>query len=187
MVQDRNKSHGPGGGGQRGAPEEHEIAVAINALKRSFETANNAQQEQHENQSKWTRRTAAAAIIYTFLTSVLLGTSGYTAYEATIASGAATKQAVIADDAEHRQLRAYISLDGANITKFDDAAPTEGRLVFKNYGSTPAYKVRAIFGAIEEDSFPKSRPFAEIKYPTVVEACSDQGPSSRFCLSRRVS
>jgi hypothetical protein len=69
-------------------------------------------------------------------------------------ANAARDQANIADDTEKRQLRAYISVEGAAIAKFGDTInKPEAHVILKNSGRTPDYKV-AGWSAIKEAEFP---------------------------------
>jgi hypothetical protein len=47
------------------------------------------------------------------------------------------------EDTAKRQLRAYISVSRASISRFDDANGVEVEMVFKNFGVTPAYGLSA--------------------------------------------
>lgn len=141
MAQDNNRSRGSGGGSHSDARNYLKIATAIEALKGSLDSANAQQRQSSSDGFPWVRRTGMAAIAYTVLTAALLAASGFTAYEATIASSAATRQATIADDAEKRQLRAYVGLIPGSIENFGDQAKQHFVFTRKNYGQTPAYDV----------------------------------------------
>jgi hypothetical protein len=146
MAQNKNQHSDPGQRGRRDARDEHKIATAIQTLKGSFESANTQQAEHNDKSFPWVRRTGKAAVVYTVLTFLLLAASGYTAYEATIASGAATRQAAVAEDTEKRQLRAYIGLipppDNQIINNFTPPTKPTVHLTPKNFGLTPAYEAR---------------------------------------------
>jgi hypothetical protein len=47
------------------------------------------------------------------------------------------------DDTANRQLRAYVSVDGATVSHFGDTVvPPEAHVILKNSGQTPAYEIR---------------------------------------------
>jgi hypothetical protein len=65
------------------------------------------------------------------------------------------------DDTAKRQLRAYISVDGATVSRFGDTVvPPEAHVIFKNSGQTPAYEVRGWI-AIKMAEFPFNGTFEE--------------------------
>jgi hypothetical protein len=47
-----------------------------------------------------------------------------------------------AEETAERQLRAYVSVSSAEVRKFGTAQPLEARVVVRNSGQTPAYKLR---------------------------------------------
>lgn len=152
----------------RSSSEQHQIAVAIDSLKRSYDASDSNRQKNDRQSLKWTRRTAKAAIAYTIMTALLLAAGVYSAIqawralnaanqsaeaardsvsiansavaEARRAADAATKQAAIAEDTEKRQLRAYVIFTNAvaDLPK-ENTIPTV-HSVFDNIGQTPAYR-----------------------------------------------
>lgn len=56
-------------------------------------------------------------------------------------ANAATKQAMVADDTEKRQLRSYVMIESSTIGIDSNGKPTD-HLVVKNYGLTPTYSFR---------------------------------------------
>src|ERR1700730_14298144 len=94
--------------------EDQKIAVAINSFKRSYKTAQRQRGEHDGKSLKWTRRTAVAAITYTFLTTLIVVAAGYTVY--------------VSSDTAHRQLRAYVGpvVDSFRLTRDSMVCPDAG-------------------------------------------------------------
>jgi hypothetical protein len=139
MTEQPPQENRSGDSGDSRSSEKEEIALAINALKREYESAQ-TQREEHDRQSlKWTRRTAKAAVAYTVLTALLLSAGIYSGIQAMLAIGVANRQAAISEDAAKRQLRAYVFVDQIWITGVDSITGTETFVRIKNSGLTPAY------------------------------------------------
>jgi hypothetical protein len=82
-----------------------------------------------------------------------------------------------ADDTAQRQLRAYISIIIAEATFFEDR-PFTVRIVFKNSGKTPAYRVR-------QRTVPFIGPFPLATFPKVVVGKlfgNDMGPDGAITI-----
>jgi hypothetical protein len=67
----------------------------------------------------------------------------------------------VASDTERRQLRAYMVVDSASITRLEEGKTIEAEVIMKNTGQTPAYKVSG-YTAIMYDRFPLGRPFPTV-------------------------
>jgi hypothetical protein len=72
--------------------------------------------------------------------------------------GVVKRQADLMEDTAKRQLRAYISMETANLGFPQKNRPTAS-VTFKNFGQTPAYEVQSWI-SIKIDSYPASIPFA---------------------------
>jgi hypothetical protein len=141
MAQNQHRRGGAGGSGQGGLTKEHEIAVAVDALKSSFDAYKHTQDENGKSSFRWTRRTTWAAIVYTSLTAALLVASGYVAIKTRDAVDAATRQANIIDGSSKRQLRAYIGVVPGDVVNFGDRENQTFNYALRNFGTTPAYNV----------------------------------------------
>ncbi len=153
MADNPNHQDRSGGDSNSSSAEDHKITVAIDSFKRSYEAAQR-QRGEHEGRSlKWTRRTAVAAITYTFFTGLIIIASGYSVYEAqravevaSRAADAATKQAAIAENTEKRQLRACVFVAATTMHDFVATKKPFVKVRIRNFGQTPAYEVTVDLG-----------------------------------------
>jgi hypothetical protein len=74
-----------------------------------------------------------------------------------------------------RQLRAYVTVDGAAISKFGGKEPPEFQVILKNTGQTPAYEIKGFTGVFMGD-FPYRQTFPTVggvqSFPSVLGAGS---------------
>jgi hypothetical protein len=150
-MTDQQRRQGKGGGGEPSSSENKNVAFAINSLHRTYQAASDKATEREARQFKWSRRTAAAAIIYTVITAAILAAGIWSAIQATNAVGEATQavgeakrsadaaqaQVATARDTEQRQLMAYVGVAQHGIENF--GKPNQViKVSRKNYGVTPA-------------------------------------------------
>jgi hypothetical protein len=179
-----------------GSAEQHQVAVAIDALKRSYEADQQHRSEQDRKSLKYARRTSWTAIVYTILTAILLGAGIYSALQAwravdaanrsaqaaadsigaaNRAAKAATRQAEIAEDTEHRQLRAYLYAGFSALTNLIGDKPPEVTVHVRHGGETPAYRVM-VTSHMARLAYPFSGDITKVPTPTAV------GRNMAFCF-----
>jgi hypothetical protein len=93
------------------------------------------------------------------------------------------------NDMAKRQLRSYISVEGAAILQFGDTSiAPEAHVIFKNSGQTPAYKVRGWI-AIKMTEFPFSGTFEDVgsQLPFASVIGSGGSPSGIIATKRSLS
>jgi len=145
--------------------EQQQIAIAIDALKRSYDTSENNRQKHDRESLKWTRRTAKAAIAYTVVTALLLAAGIYSTIQAwravdaanrsaeaakdsvtaaNRAADAAAAQTRIAEDTEKHQLRAYAYAKPPpqGVQNVVAGGKVLAVIAVRNSGQTPAYHLR---------------------------------------------
>lgn len=152
MVENPPSEDGGSDPGNGRPAEQHQVALAINALVSDYK-ASQAQHAEHERQSlQWTRRMAIAAIIYAILTAALLTASGYSVYQArdavdaaNRAASAATEQARVANVQLELTQRAWLHVGAPLFTRplvFDaKGARTLIDMPIENSGHSPAVHI----------------------------------------------
>jgi hypothetical protein len=128
------------GSGNKPAAEEHHVALAVDALKAKYESAQ-ADRNRHEKQTLfWARIAGVGVSIYTALTAIIMVASIYSAQQSSVSAIAALNSARIAEDTETRQLRSYLYVTHGSLSPSDTKPSVAIRI--HQAGTTPAYKIR---------------------------------------------
>jgi len=151
------------------------IAAAISSL-RDAQNTQTTHEDANQKTSVWLN---SITIFLVFLTVIFTGLSWCAFHDqltemrkvydpvvksanaARDAADAAKQQVGVAIDTEQRQLRAYIVIDAANITKFEVGQLIQSHITLKNTGLTPAYDIDG-YSAIMFDKFPLPYPFPTV-------------------------
>lgn len=134
---------------------ERRAAAAISTLTHTIaeqEKANRKEQAREDSGKRFREYLTLAFVVLTtigiFIQAGILHTS-----DSTFSETLETQRA-----SNERQLRAYVLVDAASVTKFD-TGPTEAHVILKNYGQTPAYDFEAVF-VIEMTDFPRKHSYS---------------------------
>lgn len=119
-----------------GNNKDGDITSAIRAFAEQQQALQNLNTTHNSKMLFWTRAATIGIWAYTIFTVIVL----FVAIKAFLE---ARRAANIADDAEKRQLRAYVSTTAKSVQNFDTTQNVIITLALKNFGLTPAYHVRA--------------------------------------------
>jgi len=97
--------------------------------------------EAAKKQAKWTQRQFWATVAEIGALALTVLFTGWAAIAAGRAAKAANKSVALTEDTAKRELRAYFLYDLAEILDFGPGLRPSIRLIFKNYGQTPASEV----------------------------------------------
>lgn len=157
-MPDERAAAGEGAPGSNGdhpsAKALHEIARAIHAFAGQHKAEQDKNIKNNRKLRRWTRAATIGTWVYTIFTFFII----IVAIKAFLET---RRAANIADDAEKRQLRAYVSTTAKSVDNFNTVRNVIIRLALKNFGQTPAYHVR-ICGWASIFSYPMD---ANYKFP----------------------
>jgi hypothetical protein len=130
----RDDENGRSGGGP--TDKHHEVALAVDALRKDYDSAQGDRAKHDKKTLFWSRITGVGVATYTVLTVAIVVASIYSAYQAKISAVAAQNSVKSANDTETRQLRAYVLFDNGEVI-----LPDQIKVRIKNSGQTPAYNI----------------------------------------------
>jgi hypothetical protein len=113
--------------------------------------------EAANKQAKWTKRQFWATVAEIGALALTVLFTGWAAVAAGKASKAANKSVSVAEDTAKHELRAYFLYDVGQILDFPPNLRASARLIFKNYGQTPASEL-VMWTAIDILPFPLVEP-----------------------------